>query len=44
MFCFHHVNAFEDGDDLTVDLLAYDDASVVRALTLDRLRRTLNTH
>ncbi|MFA4927562.1 MAG: carotenoid oxygenase family protein [Patulibacter sp.] len=38
MFCFHHVNAFEDGDDLTVDLLAYDDASVVRALTLDRLR------
>ena len=25
-FCFHHVNAFEDGDDLVVDLLAFDDA------------------
>ncbi|MBF6619533.1 MAG: carotenoid oxygenase family protein [Patulibacter sp.] len=38
MFCFHHVNAFEDGDALTVDLLAYDDASVVQALAIDRLR------
>lgn len=38
MFCFHHVNAFEDGDSLVVDLLAYDDASVVTSLSLDRLR------
>jgi carotenoid cleavage dioxygenase-like enzyme len=37
-FCFHHVNAFEDGDDLVVDLLAFDDAAVVRALSLGRLR------
>jgi carotenoid cleavage dioxygenase-like enzyme len=38
-FAFHHVNAFDDGDDrVVVDLLAYDDASVIDALYLDRLR------
>lgn len=47
-FTFHHVNAFErSGDvtasdrtavDLTVDLVAYDDAEIIRALSLDRLR------
>jgi beta,beta-carotene 9',10'-dioxygenase len=38
-FCFHHVNSFEDGRDLVVDLVAYDDDSVVKALYLDSLRR-----
>lgn len=43
-FAFHHVNAFEQGDDrLVVDLCAYDDASVVRSLFLDRLRGTAPT-
>ena len=37
-FCFHHVNAFEDGDELVVDLAAYDDDEIVRALYLARLR------
>lgn len=38
-FAFHHVNAFDDGDDrLVVDLCAYEDASIVRSLFLDRLR------
>ena len=37
-FSFHHVNAFENGDDLVVDLLAFDDARVVGALALGRLR------
>jgi carotenoid cleavage dioxygenase-like enzyme len=37
-FCFHHVNAFERGDELVVDLLAYEDDEIVRALYLDRLR------
>lgn len=37
-FCFHHVNAFEDGEDLVIDLLAYEDASIVEALSLQRLR------
>lgn len=37
-FSFHHINAFEDGGDLVVDLCGYDDASVIDALYLDRLR------
>jgi beta,beta-carotene 9',10'-dioxygenase len=34
-FCFHHVNAFERGGDLVVDLVAYDDPSIIDALYLD---------
>ncbi|MDQ8047302.1 MAG: carotenoid oxygenase family protein, partial [Patulibacter sp.] len=34
-FVFHHVNAFDDGDDLVVDLCAYDDPSIIDALYLD---------
>jgi beta,beta-carotene 9',10'-dioxygenase len=36
-FCFHHVNAFErdDGRELVIDLIAYDDSSIVDALYLD---------
>jgi beta,beta-carotene 9',10'-dioxygenase len=37
-FCFHHVNAYEDGGELVVDLAAYEDDEIVRALYLDRLR------
>ena len=37
-FCFHHVNAFEDGDEVVVDLTAYPDDEIVRALYLERLR------
>lgn len=34
-FCFHHVNAFERDDELVVDLIAYEDASIIAALYLD---------
>jgi carotenoid cleavage dioxygenase-like enzyme len=34
-FCFHHVNAFERGDELVVDLCAYEDASIIDSLYLD---------
>jgi beta,beta-carotene 9',10'-dioxygenase len=34
-FCFHHVNAFERDGELVVDLVAYDDPSVIDALYLD---------
>lgn len=39
-FCFHHINAFERGDDeLVIDMAAYEDAAIVEGLYLDRLRR-----
>jgi beta,beta-carotene 9',10'-dioxygenase len=34
-FCFHHVNAFERGDELVVDLCAYEDSTVIDSLYLD---------
>ena len=36
-FCFHHVNAFErdEGRELVIDLIAYEDASIIDALYLD---------
>jgi carotenoid cleavage dioxygenase-like enzyme len=37
-FCFHHVNAFErdEGRELVVDLIAYDDPSIIDSLYLDQ--------
>jgi beta,beta-carotene 9',10'-dioxygenase len=37
-FAFHHVNAYEDGDKVIVDICAFEDASIVTELYLDRLR------
>jgi carotenoid cleavage dioxygenase-like enzyme len=37
-FAFHHVNAYEDGDEVVVDLCAFADAGVVEDLYLERLR------
>lgn len=37
-FAFHHVNAFERGDKIVIDLCGYDDAGVIGALYLDHLR------
>ena len=38
VFAFHHVNAFEDGDTLVIDLVAYKDAQIIDQLYLARLR------
>jgi len=38
MFAFHHVNAFERHGELVIDLVAYDDPSIIDALYLDRVR------
>lgn len=38
MFAFHHVNAYEDGDEVVVDLCAYPDATVLDDQYLDRIR------
>jgi carotenoid cleavage dioxygenase-like enzyme len=37
-FLFHHINAFERGDDVVVDVCAYDDPQLIEDLYLDRLR------
>ena len=37
-FSFHHVNAFERGGELVIDMAAYDDAAIVDSLYVDRLR------
>ncbi|HLZ62023.1 MAG TPA: carotenoid oxygenase family protein [Ktedonosporobacter sp.] len=36
-FSFHHINAFEQGGDLLVDIAAYPDASLIRQLYMDNL-------
>jgi carotenoid cleavage dioxygenase-like enzyme len=37
-FTFHHINAFDRGGEVVVDLCAYDDASVIDRLYMDNLR------
>ena len=37
-FGFHHVNAYEDGDVVVADICAFEDASIVEDLYMDRLR------
>jgi carotenoid cleavage dioxygenase-like enzyme len=39
LFVFHHVNAFDDGEDVVIDLCAYDDPSIIDALYLDSAGR-----
>jgi beta,beta-carotene 9',10'-dioxygenase len=43
-FVFHTINAFEDGDALVIDLCAYEDASVIGLLELDRLRTNADAY
>ena len=37
-FAFHHINAFEQNGDLVFDIAAYDDAGLIGAFYLERLR------
>ncbi|MGB1249707.1 MAG: carotenoid oxygenase family protein [Candidatus Promineifilaceae bacterium] len=37
-FSFHHINAFEDGDDIILDMSTYEDAQLVNELYLANLR------
>ena len=41
-FAFHHVNAYDAGHDVVVDLVGYDDASVIDSFYVDRLEDPLN--
>lgn len=36
-FAFHHINAFEKGNELIVDIAAYTDASIIQQFYLDQL-------
>jgi carotenoid cleavage dioxygenase-like enzyme len=38
LFLFHHINAYEEGDEIVVDLCGYDDAQLIEDLYLERLR------
>jgi beta,beta-carotene 9',10'-dioxygenase len=40
-FAFHHINAFDNGDDIIVDMAAKPDTSVVDDLYLEHLRTSL---
>ncbi|MFT4048619.1 MAG: carotenoid oxygenase family protein [Solirubrobacterales bacterium] len=37
-FCFHHVNAWEEGDEVVVDLCRFEDPSIIEQLYLDKVR------
>lgn len=37
-FAFHHVNAFEQGDEIVIDIAAYEDSGILNAYYLDRLK------
>jgi len=36
-FCFHHVNAYEEGSEVVVDACVYDDPSIIEDLYLQRI-------
>ena len=38
VFAFHHVNAFEEGDEIVVDIIAFPDSGVIDQLYLEHLR------
>ena len=41
LFCFHTVNTFDDGDDVVIDFIAYDDPSLVANLKTVNLDRSI---
>ncbi|RRO19233.1 carotenoid oxygenase family protein [Saccharopolyspora rhizosphaerae] len=41
-FAFHHVNAYEDGSDVVVDLCAYEDTQIIQDLYLDRMHEIMH--
>lgn len=43
-FAFHHVNAFEEGDDVVVDIIIHPDATVIDQLYLEHLRSANSVH
>ena len=42
-FAFHHINAFEENDNVVVDIIAYPNTDIVQSLYLDVLRGNVDT-
>jgi len=42
LFCFHHINAFERGQEIVMDLIGYDDPSIINDLYLDAIHAGSN--
>lgn len=40
-FAFHHVNAYDDGDDVVIDLCTYPDPQIIQDLYLDRIHEIM---
>ncbi|HEV7423742.1 MAG TPA: carotenoid oxygenase family protein [Candidatus Paceibacterota bacterium] len=40
-FAFHHINAFEKGNEIMLDICAYKDPNIINALYLDKLREDI---
>ena len=38
LFCFHHINAYERGSEIIMDLIGYDDPSIIDSLYLDAIK------
>jgi len=38
IFAFHHINAYDEGGTIVVDIAAYDDAAIVHDFLLERMR------
>jgi carotenoid cleavage dioxygenase-like enzyme len=39
-FAFHHINAFERGDEIFLDIAAYEDANILKAYYLESLKQS----
>lgn len=44
VFAFHHVNAFEENDELLIDMVCFKDSTIVETLYLDALRANEPSH
>jgi len=42
LFCFHHINAFERDGEIVMDLIGYDDPSIIESLYLDAIQARSN--